>query len=255
MEYGLVGRSVALSFSKQIHAYLGNDAYELCSMDGDAFRAFMERRDFRGINVTMPYKRDVIPYLSEMDAPARAIGAVNTVVNRGGRLTGYNTDYPGFLYMMNRCGVSPAGKKVVVLGNGGAAQAVLAVLRDQGAAQIIIAKPRPSAETITTEDCIRLHSDAQLIVNTSPVGMAPHSGETPLDLSSFRRAEAVLDIIYNPLETRLLREAAAKGLVTAGGLTMLVAQAKYAAEFFTGTAIPDAKIEEIIGILEARLRT
>lgn len=245
MEYGLIGEKLGHSYSKIIHEKLADYTYELNPLTKDEFTDFMEKHDFKGINVTIPYKKDVIPYLDEMDESARAIGAVNTIVNRDGRLYGYNTDCPGFCYMMEQADVDPCGKKVLVLGTGGAAQAILAALQQKKAGEILSVSRSGKGGAITYEDCIHLHSDAQIIVNTTPVGMYPNVDAAPLDLTPFRDCEAVLDVIYNPAETRLTAQAKALGMKAATGLTMLVAQAKYACEFFTGRQLDDSLIPQI----------
>lgn len=242
---GLVGDKLGHSFSKGIHEQLAGYTYDLIPLSEEEFHRFMEAREFDAINVTLPYKQAVIPYLDELDDNAASIGAVNTVVNKNGRLIGHNTDFSGFLYMIEHNKVAIEGKKVLVLGNGGAAKAVLAVLRTLKAGEIIIAKPRPSAETITMEECYARHTDAQVVVNTSPVGMYPAVEASPLDLGRFPDCEAVLDIIYNPLETKLLAQGRSLGMKTVNGLEMLIAQALYAAEFFLDTTFPKEKIEEI----------
>jgi len=185
----------------------------------------------------------VIPYLDEMDEAATAIGAVNTIVNRDGKLMGYNTDYSGFLTMLHLAKIEIEGRKVLVLGNGGAAQAVIAALRVLKAKEIIIVKPNPSEETITYSECYQNHSDAEVIVNTSPVGMYPNVNVSPIDLNAFNQLESVADIVYNPIKTRLLVEAETKGLKTASGMSMLVGQAVDAIAHFTGRKIDSAQIQ------------
>ncbi|MBR1757559.1 MAG: shikimate dehydrogenase [Lachnospiraceae bacterium] len=243
--YGLIGYPLGHSFSKIIHEQLADYTYDIIPLTKEEFDPFMQGRDFAALNVTLPYKKAVIPYLDELDANAAAIGAVNTIVNENDRLIGHNTDFSGFEYMLTHNHVAIAGKKVLVLGNGGAAQAILAVLKKMNAGEIIIAKPRPSTETITMEECYAHHTDAQIVVNTSPVGMYPHVDESPLDLTRFTVCEAVCDIVYNPLETKLLAQARSLGMQAVGGIEMLVAQAVFAAEFFTGKTIDKIKIEEI----------
>lgn len=235
MEYGLIGEKLGHSYSKIIHEKLADYTYELTPLTREEFASFMEKHDFKGINVTIPYKKDVIPYLDEMDEAAKAIGAVNTIVNRDGKLYGYNTDCPGFLYMMKQTGVSVTGKKVLVLGTGGGAQAILAAVHMEGAASVISVSRSGKGAAVTYEECARLHNDAQIIVNTTPSGMYPNVDASPIDLTPYTRCEAVLDIIYNPAETRLTAQARSLGMKAATGLTMLVAQAKYACDLFTGT--------------------
>lgn len=245
MEYGLIGEKLGHSYSKTIHEKLADYHYELRPLTREEFPVFMQQKDFRGINVTIPYKKDVIPYLDELDEAARAIGAVNTIVRRGNRLCGYNTDCPGFQYMMRQTGVDPAGKKVLVLGTGGAAQAILAALRMGQASSIISVSRTGKGDAVTYEDCRRLHADAQIIVNTTPAGMFPNVDASPLDLLPFTGCEAVLDVIYNPSETKLTAQAKRLGMKAATGLSMLVAQAKYACEYFLDRKLDDSLIPQI----------
>ncbi len=246
MEYGLIGEKLGHSYSKRIHERLASYDYRLLPLSREQFVSFMEARDFKGINVTIPYKKEVIPYLDEMDEAARAIGAVNTIVHRDGRLCGYNTDCPGFCYMMRTAKVDPAGKKALILGTGGAAQAVFAALRAKQAGEIRFVSRSGKEGALTYEECVRLHSDARLIINTTPAGMYPHVDESPLDLTPFTGCEAVLDVIYNPSETRLTAQAKHLGMKAATGLSMLVAQAVYACGLFLGTPLPDERIPAIM---------
>lgn len=245
MEYGLIGEKLGHSYSKIIHEKLADYDYAITPLSKEAFEPFMKAREFKAINVTIPYKKEVIPYLDVLDDNARQIGAVNTIVKKDGLLIGHNTDFPGFLYMIEHNGVDIAGKKVVVLGNGGAAQAVLAVLHFLKAGEIIVVKSRSGDGVITYEDCLKFHSDAQIIINTSPVGMYPMIDASPIDVSLYKECEAVLDIIYNPLKTTLLLQAEELGIKAVNGLEMLVAQAKYAVEYFLDKEIDDTVIDEV----------
>ena len=243
--YGLIGEHLSHSFSKEIHESIADYRYDLIPLDKEAFCSFMEDRDFAAVNVTIPYKKAVIPYLDELDEAAQAIGAVNTVVNRDGKLYGYNTDYTGFQYMVRKHGVHRNGKKVLIIGNGGASAAVQAVVRHEGAAQMVIVDIVEGNGAISYEECYRSHLDAQVIINTSPVGMYPHGDAAPVDLERFARCEAVMDVIYNPLMTRLCQQARKRGLVHVNGLEMLVAQAKQAVEHFLDKPVNDEVIDEI----------
>ena len=245
MEYGLIGEKLGHSYSKQIHGELADYTYELTPLSREEFPLFMEKKDFKAINVTIPYKCDVIPYLSELDPLAKRIGAVNTIVNRDGKLCGYNTDYFGFLYLLDKNNISVAGKKVLVLGNGGVAQPVFLALSELGAANVITVKYKEEAGTVTYEEAARFHPDADIIINTSPVGMFPNVDAAPIDLMPYKNLSAAVDLIANPLKTKFLREAEQKRAKTAGGLSMLVAQAKYAVEFFLDVSIGDDKIAPI----------
>lgn len=246
MEYGLIGETLGHSVSKEIHEKLADYTYEPHPLTREEFPVFMEERPFRAINVTIPYKQEVIPYLSEMDAGAKAIGAVNTIVNRDGKLYGYNTDMPGFIYMVKKNGVDMTGKKVIVLGNGGASKAIQTAVKEMGASEMIIVGNRTMTEgMITYQECFEKHSDADIIVNTSPVGMFPNVDASPVDLTHFPQAEAVFDIIANPLTTKLVAQARELGMIGVTGLEMLVAQAKYAVEIFLDTKIDESRIGEI----------
>lgn len=246
MEYGLIGEKLGHSASKEIHGMLADYTYELHPLTKDEFPSFMEQHSFRAINVTIPYKQDVIPYLAYVDNTAREIGAVNTIVNRDGRLYGYNTDMPGFMYMVRKNGIDMTGRKVVVLGNGGASQAIQAGVKHLGASEQIIVGHRTIKEgVITYSECFEKHSDADIIINTSPVGMFPNVDASPVDLVNFPRCHAVIDIIANPLTTKLTSQAEELGMIGITGLEMLIAQAKYAVEIFLDKEIPEERIDEI----------
>ncbi|MBQ9118549.1 MAG: shikimate dehydrogenase [Lachnospiraceae bacterium] len=254
MEYGLIGEKLGHSYSKQIHERLADYQYELTPLTREEFPIFMEQKNFKAINVTIPYKRDVIPYLSALDPLAEKIGAVNTIVNRNGALTGYNTDYYGFLYLLRENGIAVTGKKVLVLGNGGVAQPVLVALAELKASEVITVKYKSEPGVLTYAEAAQLHPDAQVIINTSPVGMYPNVDATPIDLTPYTALEAAVDMIANPVSTRFVQEASAKGAKAVGGLAMLVAQAKYAAEFFLDKKMDDAVIapiyEDILAMME-----
>lgn len=252
-KYGLLGEHLSHSYSKQIHEALAEYTYDLIPLSREALTKFMTTKDFAAVNVTIPYKREVIPYLDEMDDRAKSIGAVNTIVNRNGRLIGYNTDYYGFLYTLNTNNIKVTGKKVIVLGNGGAAQAVLAVLRDLSAKEIVIVDIVPGEGICTYEEVNRLHTDAAVLVNTSPIGMYPKVDAAPIDLTPFTELTAVVDVIYNPEVTKLLAQAKAYGLTAVNGLQMLVAQAFYAVQYFLETKLDEAKIEEVTQMIRETL--
>lgn len=245
MDYGLIGGKLGHSYSKEIHEMLADYTYELHPLSKEEFGDFMEKRDFKAINVTIPYKRDVIPFLYEMDDNARAIGAVNTIVNKNGKLYGYNTDFSGFMYMLKKHNINASGKKCVVLGDGGASKAVVAVLEKMGAKEVIIVDIVKTESAITYDECFVKHTDAGFIANASPVGMYPECDASPVDLKRFPDCEAVVDVIYNPLETKLVSQAKELGMTGVNGLEMLVAQALYAAGFFLGTKLDEAKIDEV----------
>lgn len=245
MNYGLIGEKLGHSYSKDIHEMLAEYTYDLCPLTKEEFTTFMEEHAFDAINVTIPYKQAVIPYLDSMDDNAKAIGAVNTIVNNNGKLEGHNTDFSGFLYMLNKHNIQVEGKKCVVLGDGGASKAVVAVLKKLGADEIIVVDIIKTENAITYEECFEKHTDAQFIANTSPVGMFPKSDASPVDLTRFPKCEAVADVIYNPLETKLISQAKSLGMIGVNGLEMLVAQALYAVEFFLDKKLDEALIDEV----------
>ena len=240
MKCGLLGRHLSHSYSPQIHAMLGNYAYELFEKEPEELEAFLKHGEWDGINVTVPYKKDVIPYLDELSPIAQKLGAVNTVVRRDGKLIGHNTDHSGFLAMVKASGLEVSQKKALVLGSGGASNTAVAVLEELGAKVTVISRSGKNHY-----GNLHLHKDAALVVNTTPVGMFPNTGIRPVDLGIFPSLEGVLDVIYNPARTELLMNAESRHLVNENGLLMLVAQAKESAEWFTGQIISDTVITEI----------
>ena len=241
MQCGLLGRKLGHSYSPQIHRELGSYQYTLFEKEPQELEEFLKNGDFEGLNVTIPYKKDVIPYLTELTPVAQRLGAVNTIVRRAdGTLIGHNTDYFGFRYLVQRSGLDVENKKVLVLGSGGASNTAVAVLRELGARVVIISR---SGEN--NYQNLHLHADASVIVNTTPVGMYPNTGVSPIDLGLFPQLEGVLDAVYNPARTQILLDAESRGLVAMNGLWMLVAQAKESAEWFTGCSIPDSRIDGI----------
>lgn len=245
MDYGLIGEKLGHSYSKEIHEMLASYTYDIHPLSKEEFTPFMEKHEFKAINVTIPYKQDVIPFLSGMDDNAKAIGAVNTIVNKDGKLYGHNTDFTGFMYMLKKHNIDAGGKKCVVLGDGGASKAVVAVLKKMGASKIVIVDIVKTENAITYDECFKKHTDAQFIVNTSPVGMYPKCDISPVDLKKFPQCEAVADVIYNPLETKLITQAKELKMTGVNGLEMLVAQALYAVEFFLDTKLDESKIDEV----------
>lgn len=241
--YGLIGEKLSHSFSKEIHEAIADYDYDLIPLTKEEFPLFMKERNFSAINVTIPYKKEVIPYLDEIDEAAQRIGAVNTIVNHDGKLIGFNTDYTGFLYMVHKHKVRMKGKKVIVLGNGGASAAIRAAVEHEQASQIIIVDVIIGNGAISYEACFEQHLDAQIIINTSPVGMYPKTGQSPIDLSLFHCLEAVMDVVYNPLTTKLVLDAKKRSLIAVNGLEMLIAQAKQAVEHFLNRAFDDALID------------
>lgn len=250
MQCGLLGRKLSHSYSPQIHHSLGSYDYALFEKEPEEVEAFLREGDFAGINVTIPYKKTVVPYCSRLSESAKRLGSVNTIVRQAdGTLLGHNTDYFGFFSMLKKSGLSVSGKKALVLGSGGASVTASAVLHNCGCNVITISR---SGEN--NYDNLERHMDASIIVNATPVGMYPNNGVSPIDLSLFPKLEGVLDLIYNPARTLLLMEAEKRGLVAENGLWMLVAQAKESAQWFTGSQIPDGKIEEIYRALRSQMQ-
>ena len=251
MKYGLIGEHLGHSFSKQIQTRIAEIEnvkdynYQLVELNREEFKEFMEKKDFKGINVTIPYKKDVIPYLDEMDESAKAIGAVNTIINVDGKLKGYNTDFGGFLYMVKAHNVHMEGKKVLIIGNGGACAAVKAVCKHENAKDIVIVSRSANRGAIGYDEMYTSHLDADIVVNTSPVGMFPNIVNAPIDVSWFHKLECVLDVVYNPILTRLCFEAQEADIKRVIGLEMLIAQAKYTFEIFENLSFDDSIIDEI----------
>lgn len=255
MQYGCIGEVLKHSFSAEIHAMLNSRPYELCEVAREDLDAFLRDRNFLGINVTIPYKQAVLPYLAVTDPAAEQIGAVNTVVNREGRLFGYNTDFYGLQTLLGSLGADLTGKKVAILGTGGTSLTALAVAATMGAGEILRVSRREGAGTVTYEELYRQHTDVGILINTTPVGMYPHPEEMPVDLSRFPALEAVADVVYNPLRTELVLDAQKRRIPAAGGLLMLTAQAVRASEIFTGTLYPEGTAERICRILTERKET
>lgn len=249
MKCGLLGRKLGHSYSPQIHSQLAKYSYRLFEKEPEELEDFLKNGDFSGLNVTVPYKKVVIPYLDSLSPVAQQLGAVNTIVRKAdGSLIGHNTDYFGFASMVGRSSLDVRGKKCLVLGSGGASNTATAVLAELGAKVIIISRTGEN-----NYDNLYLHKDAAVIVNTTPVGMYPNTGVSPIDLELFPNLEGVLDVVYNPARTKLLLDAQARGLTAMNGLWMLVAQAKESAEWFCGQSIPDARIEEIYRKLKSQM--
>jgi shikimate dehydrogenase len=249
MKYGLIGEKIGHSFSPQIHGTLASYEYILRPVPRNELDEFIKNRDFCGLNVTIPYKKAVMPFCDYLDPDAAGIGSVNTLVVKDGRLCGYNTDLQGFIYMATRSGISFEGKKIIILGTGGTAMTAQAASKKLGAGEIVLIS-RTGENNYSN---LSRHADADVLVNTTPVGMYPNCGKSPVDLSLFPKLSGVLDVIYNPLKTALLLEAERRGLPRSGGLPMLVVQAKASAELFTGKKIPDTKIEEVVAALRRQM--
>lgn len=246
---GLLGRKLSHSYSPQIHRELAGYEYRLYEKEPEELEAFLRSEAFDGLNVTIPYKKAVMPLLDEISPEAAAIGSVNTIVSRGGKRTGYNTDAFGFTWMLQKSGVRAAGKKALVFGSGGASVTVQYVLKSLGADPVVVIS-RTGENNYTN---LAQHRDAKLLVNATPVGMFPGNGESPVDLSVFDAVDGVLDVVYNPARTALMLQAEALSIPHASGLSMLVAQAKRACEYFTGNPVPDAEIDRIEKILSHQM--
>ena len=243
--YGLIGRRLGHSWSAPIHRAMGCESYRLYELEAEELGAFLAREDIGGLNVTIPYKKSVIPFCDTLSPLSRAIGSVNTIVRRGGQLFGYNTDALGFLKMARRVGIDFHGRKVLVLGAGGASATVQGVVQTEGARETVVVS-RGGEENFCN---IQRHRDADIIVNATPVGMYPNCGESLVDLTLFPHCSGVLDLVYNPQHTALLIQAEALGIPCSDGLPMLVWQAAAAEEFFFDKTVPDALSEKILAEL------
>lgn len=256
MEYGLIGRVLGHSYSKEIHEQIADYQYELKELEPSELDGFLSKRDFKAINVTIPYKQDVIPFLDFVDERAEKIGVVNTIVNRDGKLYGYNTDFDGMLALIRKIGIEAKGKKALILGTGGTAKTAHAVLEFLGAAEILHVSRKLSdvkinwmeekglTVPVTYQEAVSLHSDAEVIINTTPSGMYPEVTQKPIDLSRFPELEGVLDVIYNPLRTNLILDAEELDIPAEGGLYMLAAQAVYACGHFLNREISTEEIDK-----------
>ena len=246
---GLLGRKLGHSYSPQIHRELSCYEYKLYEKEPEELEAFLKSGTFDGLNVTIPYKKTVMAYLDEISPEAAAIGSVNTIVNRGGKLTGYNTDAFGFSWLLQKSGVEAADKKALVFGSGGASVTVCHVLKSLGADPVVVI----SRTGENNYENLDRHLDAKLLINATPLGMYPNNGESPVDLTRFSALDGVLDVVYNPARTALMLQAEQLGIPHASGLSMLVAQAKKACECFTGNPVPDAEIDRIERLLSRQM--
>ena len=252
MSYYLVGHPLGHSFSPAIHAMLGDYEYRLIELEPEELAPFLKSARFDALNVTIPYKKAVLPLCDALTETARRIGSVNTIVRRADNsLWGDNTDYDGFLWMLNQSGVPVGGKKVLVLGSGGASLTVQTALKDAGAGEVVVVS---RGGEINYVNLYERHSDAQLLVNATPVGMVPHTGESLVSLERLPRLEAVFDLIYNPAKTRLLLDAEKLGLPAFNGLAMLTAQAAAASERFTGRKVDNNTVNIIFHAIERRMK-
>lgn len=251
LKCGLLGQKLGHSYSPAIHGMLADYDYQLFEREPEQLEDFLKNGPWDGINVTIPYKKAVLPYCAELSETARRIGSVNTIVRRpDGSLYGENTDAYGFESLVVKSGIDIRGKKALVLGSGGASVTVVAVLHMLGAESVTVI----SRGGEDNYDNLEKHADAQIIANTTPVGMYPNNGQAAVDLRRFPRCEGVLDVVYNPARTALLLQAEKLGIPCAGGLYMLVAQAKRSSELFTGSTIPDSEIGRIEKVLSGRMK-
>ena len=245
MKYGLLGEKLGHSYSKEIHSLLADYEYELCEVNKEELDSLMRKKEFCAVNVTIPYKQTVIPYLDGISERAKSIGAVNAIVNRGGKLYGDNTDFAGMRALAIRTGADMNGKKVLIFGTGGTSKTAGAVAQSLGAREVYFVSRSKKDGAITYGEAAEKHADAQILINTTPVGMFPNIQGTPADISVFPELEAVLDAIFNPLRTELVLDAQARGIKADGGLYMLVAQAVYASALFLGKDADDKKTEDV----------
>ncbi len=240
--FGLIGRKLGHSFSPLIHGKLGNYSYDLIELEPEELTAFLQGDSFTGLNVTIPYKKDAMLACDKLSTAAQRIGCVNTIVRcKDGGLYGHNTDYDGLKWLILSAGLQVKGKKVLILGSGGASLTARAVAADLGAGEVIVI----SRSGPDNYENLARHEDAGLIINTTPVGMYPNTGKSPVDLALFPALSGVCDLIYNPAKTQLILDAERRGIPCAGGLGMLVAQAKAASELFQGKKLPDELVPEI----------
>ena len=250
MKYGIIGEHLGHSYSKQIHECIFGYTYELCPLPPKELGGFIRGADYEGLNITIPYKKAVIEYLDEISEEASRIGSVNTVVRRNGRLCGYNTDYYGFMRMAKRAQTEFSGRKVIILGTGGTSVTAQSVAADMGAAEIAVVS---RSGHINYENVYR-HSDAEIIINTTPVGMYPDNDGQIINPARFPELRGVLDVVYNPVRTNLVLDARETGIKAAGGLTMLVCQAIASAELFTQTKTNDRLTEFFIGEMHRKFQ-
>ena len=251
LKCGLLGQKLGHSYSPAIHGMLADYDYQLFEREPEQLEDFLKNGDWDGINVTIPYKKAVLPYCAELSDTARRIGSVNTIVRRpDGSLYGDNTDAYGFESLVKKSGIQVQGKKALVLGSGGASVTVVAVLKMLGAESVTVI----SRGGEDNYDNLDKHADARIIANTTPVGMYPNNGQAAVDLALFPQCEGVLDVVYNPARTALLLQAEKLGIPCAGGLYMLVAQAKRSSELFTGSSIPDGEIGRIEKVLSGQMK-
>lgn len=240
-KFGLLGETLKHSFSPEIHARFGQYPYDLCEVEKENLESFIKSGKYKGFNVTIPYKKTVMSFCDRISPEAERIGSVNTLLWKDGELCGYNTDYFGFCALLKHADITVSGKKCLVFGSGGASLTVQTALQDLGAKEVIVI----SRSGKNNYENLSLHADAQILVNTTPVGMYPNNGESPVDFSVFKNCTGAVDLIYNPYKTKFLLDAERRNIPATGGLYMLVAQAKKAAEIFTGAKIAEEALDRV----------
>ena len=248
-KFALIGKTLKHSFSKTIHSYLGGYEYDLVELDKEELKNFVESKEYKGFNVTIPYKKEIIPFLDKVDERAKQIGAVNTVVLKDGKLCGYNTDFDGMVYALASAKIDIKDKNVLILGSGGTSNTAKSVCKFLGAKDIKIVS---RTGELNYQNYKEKTDKTQIVINTTPVGMYPDNYSCPIDLNAFKNLQGVLDVVYNPAMTMLLKSAKDKGVKYINGLSMLVGQAKYASELFLDKKLPDESIENIIKKLKRK---
>lgn len=243
--YGLIGEKLRHSYSPQIHAMLSSEPYNLIELGRDCIETFIKKREFAGVNVTIPYKKSVIPFLDQITEIAEKIGAVNTIINKDGKLVGTNTDFSGLLALIEKNEIQFKEKKVLILGSGGTSNTAAAVARHLEARTVIRVSRENKEGFVTYSEVTEKHRDAEVIINTTPVGMYPHNNESPIDIEPFTKLEAVVDVIYNPLRTKLVLEALERGIKACGGLYMLAGQGVASGELFYGIKGDKSVIDDV----------
>ncbi len=243
-KFGLIGRTLKHSYSVKIHNLLADYPYDLYELESEDIPAFLSG-DIKGFNVTIPYKTEIIKYLDEISGIAKEIGAVNTVVKKDGKIIGYNTDFYGMTYMLEKAGIILNGKTVMILGTGGTSKTATVVCKRLNAKEIIVVS---RTGEVNYQNCYDFNG-VQVIINTTPVGMYPNAYDKPIDISKFTKLEGIADAIYNPSRTMLIDDARRRGLKYTNALNMLVGQAKYASEYFTDSKIDNGEIDRIANIL------
>lgn len=244
MKYGLIGKPLGHSFSREIHALIADYDYRLFEIDEDELPRFFQERDFSGINVTIPYKQAVIPFLDEISDEAKKIGAVNTIVKKEGKLFGFNTDFFGMRALIKSTGLDLENKTVLILGTGGTSKTAVEVSKSLGATEIVKVSRKKSSDTVTYDEAYEKFSGADAIINTTPVGMFPNADKTPVDVKKFKKLQGVIDAVYNPLRTNFVLDAESIGAKGRGGLYMLVAQAVYASALFLDKTADESVIDK-----------